>query len=58
MCEEMSLRLIDGPSMAEGRVETCLDETWSTICDSGWSTNDANVICGQLGFLNRGEELL
>jgi hypothetical protein len=38
----------------EGRVEICINETWSTICDNGWSINDANVVCQQLGYLEFG----
>ena len=52
------MRLVDGPSAVEGRVEVCVNETWGTICDNRWSTTDANVVCAQLGHLNRGKGLL
>ena len=53
-CADRDLRLVDGPSSSEGRVEVCLNETWGTICDNGWTTNDANLVCAQLGFVDRG----
>ena len=53
-CQDTSLRLVGGPSASEGRVEVCINETWGTICDNSWSTNDANIVCGQLGYLSRG----
>ena len=55
VCEEGDVRLAGGSVNSEGRVEICIDETWSTICDNGWSLNDANVVCQQLGHLSTGK---
>ena len=57
ICENGQVRLSGGSTEPEGRVEICYSETWGTICDNSWSTNDANVVCGQLGYLRRGKLL-
>lgn len=46
--------MIDGVSPSEGRVEVCAGGDWGTVCDNLWSTEDANVVCSQLGFSNLG----
>eukprot|EP00057_Strongylocentrotus_purpuratus_P011992 XP_011666466.1 PREDICTED: uncharacterized protein LOC105439315 [Strongylocentrotus purpuratus] len=44
------VRLADGYTTAEGRVEILYDGSWGTICDAGWDLRDANVVCSMLGF--------
>ncbi|XP_071482224.1 scavenger receptor cysteine-rich domain-containing protein DMBT1-like [Diadema antillarum] len=46
-----ALRLVGGYSSDEGRLEIYHNYLWGTICDDGWSTNEALVACRQLGFL-------
>ena len=46
-CATGSVRLADGH---HGRVEICYQEQWGTVCDDGWSSTDARVVCNQLGY--------
>ena len=54
ICNDTDIRLVGGSNQYEGRVEICFNETWGTICDGSWSTNDANVACRQLGYAATG----
>ena len=53
-CSYGSLRLVGGQSANEGRVEICINGVWGTVCHSSWSSNDARVVCRQLGFSGSG----
>ena len=48
--EEGDVRLIDGVSIYEGRIEVCTGGEWGTICNYNWDSREAVVICRQLGF--------
>ena len=49
-CEHGSLRLINGSSTNQGRLEICLNFVWGTVCYYSFYTNDAKVACRQLGY--------
>ena len=44
-----SIRLVDGASEREGRVEVCMGGYWGSVCSDGWSEEDALVVCRQAG---------
>lgn len=44
------VRLADGSSSSEGRVEVSVNGVWGTVCDDHWSIEDANVVCNMLGL--------
>ena len=54
LCQNGDIRLVNGTTFYEGRVEICWNETWGTVCDGFWSTFDATVACRQLGFISVG----
>ena len=64
-CEEGDIRLVndtDGHGrefmltgshssfVEEGRVEICHNQVWGTICNHGWDTTTAEVVCRQLNL--------
>ena len=53
---EGDVRLLEGSSSLEGRVEVCKNGAWGTVCDDGWGKTDATVVCRQLGLSVAGNE--
>ncbi|XP_041347093.1 macrophage scavenger receptor types I and II-like, partial [Gigantopelta aegis] len=46
----LQVRLVNGSSQYEGRVEVFYDNQWGTLCDDNFSYRGATVICRMLGL--------
>ena len=44
------IRLQGGNFVNQGRVEVYCNGQWGTICDDKFGSDDANIICKQLGY--------
>lgn len=47
-----TVRLGNGVLASDGLVQVYHNKTWGWICDQHWDQNDADVICGELGYSN------
>ena len=54
-CTHGEIKLVGGNGDHEGTVHVCINQVWSTICDFGWSSADAGVVCQQLGYQRGGK---
>ena len=55
-CAEGDIRLANGRTPHEGRVEICRSNVWEQLCTLGWDVNDAKVACRELGYTSIGKD--
>ena len=56
VCTHGKVRLVNGPTSIEGRVEVCINNAWGTVCHNEFSSEDARVICRTVGLPAQGEK--
>ena len=54
-CTYGEIRLANGLTSNQGRVELCINETWGTVCDDELDNDIARVVCRQLGYITDGK---
>ena len=53
-CSHGDIRLVNGTTLQEGRLEVCIYSNWGTVCNDGWGDSDSFVVCRQLGYQENG----
>ena len=51
-CTDDDLRLVNGNTRLEGRLEVCLNHAWGTVSRTRFDSSEATVVCRKLGLLN------
>ena len=49
-CTQGEVRLVNGSSEYNGRLEVCNDGVWGTVTSDAWTHYESRVVCRQLGY--------
>ena len=44
------MRLSEGRTGLEGRLEVCFSRRWGTVGSEGWSQVNTQIVCNDLGY--------
>ena len=53
-CVDGAVRLVDGKTPNEGRLEICYFNHWATVCDDEFNNVAASIVCQQLNYSSDG----
>ena len=49
-CVDGEMRLVEGSSEIEGRVEVWFGQRWGTVSSDGWTQTNTEMVCSDLGY--------
>ena len=56
-CSDGEVRLIGGATENEGTIQVCMGNRFGTICDVGFNSVAAGVVCSSLGYPRLGKRM-
>ena len=49
-CVDGEVRLMEGKTELEGRLDVCFGQRWGTISSDGWAEINSRIVCSDLGY--------
>lgn len=53
---KIPIRLLGGATETEGRLQLKINNQWGTVCNYGWTIQNAALVCQQLGYVLNPED--